>query len=506
MKRFIYILLLILTAASPACTKLDEPLFSQLNNENFLKTDAEIVAALGAAYSGLREFQSFGNMWTIYCTTDEVAIVGRTGGDWAGDGQDQQMTDHKWIANNRFFSGTWLSFYGQINTCNRLIYQLEQLDPAKYVNYIAEVKTVRALWYYWLIDKWGNVPIVDKFDVAKDYLPKTNTRQEVYNFIEKELTDNLSYLSKEKNNLTYGRATYWTAQAILAKLYLNAAVYTGTPQWQKAIDATNEIINSGKFSLTPTYSENFKAQNQNSTEAIFAIPFDAIYTQWTWFLPLISLHPSHVQTFELTQQPWNGLSVQTDFFNLFEEDDIRKKDNFLWGPQFSATGEPIVDPGYETNPAIDGDPKVVLTTTFQSLYNSARQAGARVKKWEIEKGSNGFLNSDFFVFRYADILLTKAEALWRLNAGSTDALDLVNQFRTRASVSPFGALTAENILNERGRELFLEGWRQSDMVRFDKYNEPTIFKPWVSESFRRLYPIPKEQLDANPNLVQNEGY
>src|SRR5690606_10210750 len=111
---------------------------------------------------------------------------------------------------------------------------------------------------------------------------------EVYNFIEKELKDNLVHLSKDNTPSTYGRANYWTAQSILAKLYLNAGVYTGTPQWQKAIDACNEIIHSEKFALTPTYSENFKAHNESSTEAIFAIPFDNIYTQWTWFLPLIS--------------------------------------------------------------------------------------------------------------------------------------------------------------------------------------------------------------------------
>jgi len=499
-------LALCIVVLNNSCTKLNEPLYSQLSNQNFLKTDAEIVSALGAAYSGLREFQAFGNMWTIYCTGDEVAIVGRTGGDWAGDGQDQQMTDQKWIANNRFFLGTWLSFYGQINTCNRLIYQLEQLDAAKYVDYIAEIKTVRALWYLWLIDEWGNVPIVDKFDVDKDYLPATNTRQEVYNFIEKELIDNLPHLSKEKTPATYGRATYWTAQAILAKLYLNAQVYSGTPQWQKALDACNEIIQSGEFALTPTYRENFIAQNQNSPEAIFAIPFDAIYTQWTWYLPLISLHPSHVQTFGLTQQPWNGLSVQTDFFYLYEDGDIRKSDNLLWGPQYTSTGEPLLDPGYEKDPAIDGDPWVNLTPTFISLYNTARQSGARVKKWEIEEGSNGFLNSDFFVFRYSDILLMKAEALWRQNPSSSEALDLVNLFRARAKVEPFTSLTATNLMNERGRELFLEGWRRSDLIRFDKYNDPTIFKPYVSEPFRRLYPIPKDQLDANPKLTQNPGY
>src|SRR5690606_11818586 len=131
--------------AATSCTKLNEPLYSQLSNSNFLQTDAEIVAAVGAAYSGLRDFQSFGNMWTIYCTSDEVAIVGRTGGDWAGDGQDQQMTDHKWTVNNRFFKGSWEAFFSQVNNCNRIIYQLEGLDPEKYATYISEVKTIRAL-------------------------------------------------------------------------------------------------------------------------------------------------------------------------------------------------------------------------------------------------------------------------------------------------------------------------------------------------------------------------
>ena len=490
-----------------SCTNVDEELYSQLNNDNFLKSEEEVLSALGASYSGLRKFQDMGNMWTVFCTADEVAIPGRTGGDWAGDGQDQQMTDHKWTVNNRFFKGTWESFFMQVNTCNRLIYQLEQIDANKYANYISEVKTIRALWYLWLIDFWGNVPIVDRFDVPKDFLPATNTRAEVYNFIEKEVTENMNNLTKEKTSTTYARADYWTAQAILAKLYLNAEVYTGTPQWQKALSACNEIIQSGKFSLTSTYRENFISKNEKSTEAIFAIPFDATYTEWTWFLPLISLHYSSKETFNMINGPWNGLSVQTDFFNLYEENDVRRENDFLWGPQFSSTGKPLTDSGYEKNTAIDPDgPQVNLTTTFISLYNTARQSGARVKKWEIEMGSNGFLNSDFFVFRYSDIMLMKAEILWRLNPSDTEALQLVNLFRTRANVAPFSSLTAENVMNERGRELFMEGWRRSDLIRFGKFNDPTIFRPYTSEAYKRLYPVPQDQLDANPNLKQNPGY
>ena len=506
-KLCVFITVFSISSLNPACTKLEEKPYSQLTDQNFLQSEAEIVSAIGAAYSGLRVIQGFGNTWTMYCTADEAAIPGRTGGDWAGDGQDQQMTDHKWIQNNRLFTGTWLDFFGQVSTCNRLIYQLEKLDPLKYKSYVAEVKTVRALWYLWLVDMWGNVPIVDKFDVPADYLPATNSRAEVYAFIEKEVQSVLPELTKEVNTTTYGRATYWTAQSILAKLYLNAEVYTGTAQWQKSLDACNEIINSGKYFFTPTYKENFTIQNQNSKEAIFSIPFDGIYTQWAWMLPLISLHPSAQQMYDMTNQPYNGISVQTNFFNLYEDNDIRKKDNFLWGPLFTSSGQRAVDPGYEKDTAIDPDgPEVTLTPTFISLYNTARQSGARVIKWEVEKGNNGSQSSDFFVFRFTDILLTKAEVLWRMNPSNSEALGLFNQVRARAKVEPFNSLNAERVLNERGRELFYEGWRRSDMIRFGKYNDPTIFKPYTSESFRRLFPVPENQLDANPKLVQNPGY
>lgn len=507
MKKISLIAGVIAILLSVSCTNLDETLYSQLDNDNFLKNDEEIASAMGAVYSGLRTFQNNNHLWTIYCTTDEVAIPGRTGGDWAGDGQDQQMTDQTWIASNRFFEGSWIAFFGQVNTCNRLIYQLENINPEKYAGYISEVKIVRALWYLWLIDFWGNVPIVDKFDVPQDYLPATNSRKEVYDFIEKETLENMNNLTKEKSTLTYARADYWTAQAILAKLYLNAEVYTGTPQWQKALDACNEIINSGKFALSATYRENFISKNEGSPEAIFAIPFDAIYIQWGWILPLVSLHYESQKTFNLTNGPWNGVSVQTEFFYLYEDNDIRKQDNFLWGPQYSSTGQPLIDSmDYKISTARDPDPQVNFTPTFLSLYNTARESGARIKKWEIEMGGNGFLNSDFFVFRYSDILLMKAELLWRMNPASREALDLVNLFRKRAGVEPFDALTEQNLLDERGRELFMESWRRSDRIRFGKYNDPTIFKPGTSEAFRRLYPVPKSQIDANPNLKQNPGY
>src|SRR5690606_31862772 len=152
-----------------------------------------------------------------------------------------------------------------------------------------------------------------------------------------------------------------------------------------------------------------------------------------------SLHYSSQQTFNLTNGPWNGLSVQTDFFQMYPQEDLRRAHNFLFGPQYASTGEPIVDSGYEVGLDPDG-PEVNFTPEFINLYNTIRQSGVRIKKWQIEMGGNGFLNSDFFVFRYSDILLMKAESLFRTDPSSSEALGLVNQTRERAGLSPLASL------------------------------------------------------------------
>lgn len=492
-----------------ACTDLNETLYSDLVNENFLQTDEEITAAMGTVYGGLRTIQNAdAPMHVRYCAV-EVCYPRRSDGSWGGDGNDQQTSEHTWLPSNRFVRGAWESFYREVNTCNRIIYQLEQIDAEKYAEYISEAKTVRALWYLLLIDMWGNVPIVTQFDVPQDYLPSTNSRQEVYNFIEKEILDNMNNLAKEKTLTTYARADYWTAQAILAKLYLNAEVYTGTPQWQKALDACNEIILSGHFSPTATYRENFIAKNEGSAEIIFAIPFDQTYTRGPWNLPQRTLHYQGGQAYNMITDTWDGVSAQPDYFYLYEDDDLRKANNFIWGPQYTATGEPLMaaEGKYEKDLTMDPDGAWLnYTPEIGDLYNAPFQAGARIGKWEIEMGNNGNLNSDFFLFRYSDILLMKSELLWRMNPADTEALNLINLFRDRADVARFTALNETNLAQERGRELFMEGWERSDRIRFGTFNAPSILRPNGSEAHTRLYPVPKDQIDANPNLRQNPGY
>ncbi|MCB0607406.1 MAG: RagB/SusD family nutrient uptake outer membrane protein, partial [Lewinella sp.] len=179
--------------------------------------------------------------------------------------------------------------------------------------------------------------------------------------------------------------------------------------------------------------------------------------------------------------------------------------NFLAGPQYASDGVTrLIDDGAE---AADPDGKpVTFTPELNELFpNALRQAGVRIGKFEFKNGGRTSLSNDFPIFRYADVLLMKAEAQWRQNASSATALALVNQVRARAGVPDFTELTADNLLAERGREMFYENHRRTDLIRFGQYNKAWEFKP-ASQPFRNIYPIPRAQLDANPNLAQNPGY
>jgi hypothetical protein len=358
---------------------------------------------------------------------------------------------------------------------------------------------------------YGNIPIVEKFDVEPGFLPATKPRKEVYDFVENSILQNIDQLSKETGPSTYGRINYYVAQTILAKLYLNAEVYTGTPQWQKANAACDVVINSGKYSLPVDFFANFITNNQNSPEFIFAVPYDQVFAKG-FNLPVMTLHYGSQFTYNLQTQPWNGFSTVQEFYESFEDDDIRKG-SFIVGPQYTSSGKPVLDPAYEApDPSrpenradLDG-PQLNYTPFIPEQFGLAlRQSGARIGKWEFALGSTQDLNNDFAIFRYADVLLMKAEALWRMNPASTEALGLVNAIRNRAGVDNFIALTAENLLAERGRELFSEVHRRTDLIRFGKYNDPWWAKP-ASPSHVKIFPIPRAQIDANPNLKQNPGY
>lgn len=497
-----------------SCTNLDETLYDQVESENFLRNEAEVKAAVGAAYTSLYGLMNHGNYFSTQEVNSNEILIPQRGNDWFDGGQWLKTHRHTQTGGEDCYNNAWNYLYAGVNTCNRLILQVSQavekgnLDAATGTAYTEELRGLRALYYFWLLDSFGNVPLVTKFDVPAGFQPATTPRKDVYAFVKGELEGIISggKLLQDANASTYGRFTVYAAQALLAKLKLNAGVYTGTPDWQGCIDACNAVINSGKFRATGTYRENFVTQNQGSTEMIFAVPYDKVFAKG-FNLVQMTLHYGSQQTFNLQEQPWNGYCTATDFYNSFDANDIRKTNNFLAGPQYKADGVTRVEDNSAEASDPDGKP-LTFTPEINELEPAClRQAGVRIGKFEFENGATSNLSNDFPILRFADIWLTKAEAEARLNNNWDLVLPYTLPLRQRAGLANLAAgVTALDFLNERSREVFYEGWRRQDLIRFGEFNKARGMRTADSDPKRILWPIPTQQLNANPNLSQNDGY
>ncbi len=521
-----------MAATFAACTKLDEEelLYDTVIADNFYKTDAELASAVGAAYGNLYGIGGNNHVFPLGEVTSDEVVVPQRGADWGDGGHWVRLKLHTYKADDPIPNNAWNFAFGGVTTCNKLLVALGKSTSPKAASYVSELKALRAIYYLWLVDWFGNVPITTDFTNTEP--PKNNTRLEVYNFIEKELKDNLGTLPKSGpgDGPTYGRVTYYTAWAALAKLYLNAQVYSGTAQWDKAIAACDTVINSGKFTLSTTYQENFVKDNKNSPEFIWAIPYDHIYAGG-FNLPMMTLSYLSQNTYNINAQPWNGFASVQEFYQSYIDPAQnpgpqgtvvgltangatttgtldKRLSNFLVGPQFSSTGARLLDGGADaTDP--DGPPLTYTPYINELAPNAWRQSGARIGKWQFYNGMTADLDNDFAIFRYADILLMKAEATARKNSNWNDPVTLatINQIRTQhGGVDAFASLTAATFLAERAREMFAECWKRQDMIRFGTYNSAFRFHPADASTHVNLFPIPESQLNANKNLVQNPGY
>lgn len=471
-----------------ACTDLEEEVYDTIPASQFGSTDAQRAAILGPLYGNLRGYK--GTVEDFNTATDEQ-IVPTRGGDWKDGDNWRRRYFHTWspTVDNDFFNGMWNLAYGGIVGINR------QLVDNKDEALDAELRAFRAFYHFLAMDYFGNVPIVSTYSTE---LPKQATRTEVYNFIEQELTSVLPKLSKTVGGAYYGRFNQAAARATLAKLYLNAGIYTGTPQWAKAAVVCDSIIANKSFALEANYLDNFSIANQGSKETIFAIPFDK--SAGTGFvLQMKTLH--YLSALSYNKQgdtPWNGFCTLADFYNTFDDKDVRKK-IWLAGPQFRPDGTPIID---EDRP-LNFTPEI---PAFEMPAGSvSRGAGVRCVKWQLEQNtSRNDMSNDYALFRLADIYLMRGEANFKLGR-TADALRDINLIRKRAGMADFAALTDKIILDERGRELAWEGWRRNDQVRFGTFTGPKLFKD-ATPATRNLFPIPQRQIDNNPNLKQNAGY
>lgn len=536
-------MLLIPLVIIASCTDLTEQVKNQVTADQFFQTDEEFISALGDAYSPLSDYSPIGNIHNINEVTTDAVVVTQKGADWEDGGHWIRLHTHTYRPSDPTIGGAWNSLFTGVSNANRLIFQFEQVVQEGNVSqedadrFIAELRALRAFYYYHLLDAYGNVPLVTSFADAPENPSQPSSdfeqgRQAVFDFVESELLETLELVDTNVS-ATQGRMNRWVVHMLLARLYLNAEVYTGIPRWEDVVTHTDAIIDSGNYTLLANHADNFTVDNSGSPEHIFIIPHDEI------FFPGFNIHmaTNHILSqpaFNFGSQPWNGFQTMTEFYGSYIDPESNpgpqgdvigldpegttvtgtldsRLSNFLVGFLRDQQGNILEDAG-----AFSGETRgnqIFHTPYINELAPEGwRQAGARIHKYEMEIGlSGGNMNNDYVVFRYADVLLKKAEALWRLNPNDATALMLVNQIRQRANVDPFTTLTAENLLAERGRELFHEIVRRQDLIRFEgsigdtRYNDPWWEKN-VSDSFRNVFPIPQGQLEANTNLVQNPGY
>jgi len=512
------VLALILIIGANACTDLDTPVFNNLTTENFPQTDEQFVSALGATYASLYNFGSHNSFFSLNAVSSDQIMIPQRGPDWFDGGQWIRVHQHNMNPDEQSVNNGWTTLYGGINNCNRVIGLFDDLVASGDVvaedaaAFQAELKVLRAYFYYWLLDMYGRVPIVTVFGEGGD--APNSSRAEVYSFVEAELAENVPLLSTEVGIGTYGRCQYYMGKALQARLYLNAEVYTGTARWDEAIAACDEVL-AGPYSLTSDYFANFASENSGSSENIWVIPYDRANAQgFNWHH--MTLHYGSQETFDFEAQPWNGYCALQEFYDSYSDEDLRKgeygnqavRGNFIAGPQFASDGVTAVLDGSAEENDPDGEPLVFIPELIQredrtQPLDFLRQSGVRIGKYEYANGQSPNLDNDFVLFRLADVMLMKAEALWR--KGDNSGLAMVNMVRERAGVAPFTELTEDNLLAERGREMFMEGTRRSDLIRFGRFNSGFQFNEG-SDPSKQLFPIPTIQLQANPNLSQNEGY
>lgn len=516
--------------AITACTKVDEEVYSEVLATSFQPTERDLPKIIAPVYASFRSLM-FG--WQGYFDlqeepADAIITPVRPNG-WDDAGTYRRMHQHMWNSEQWQPQNTWNQSYASITQANRVIAQIEDgdipLEEELAATAIAELRAARALAYYLLLDNHANVPIVTDFrDVS---LPQQRTRQEVYDFVIAEITAVLPALSEEVSSM-YGRMNRWAAKALLAKIYLNAEVYTGVAQWQRVIEETDEIINSNAYTLDANYADVFYWDNHNSGEIIFAVPYDEIYGQGSQ-IHMKTLDPLSRLVYNMTAGPWGGNCATPQFIDTYDLDDSRLYDTWIQGPQYHAsTGAEVIN--YVKHvPGIGGDGTI-----------AASNQGYRIGKYAIKQGATNNLDNDYPMFRYADILMMKAEALLRLG-DANGAATLVTQVRQRAfrehpekapvtgaqleggSVYQYGWQATDGsidqvnggadipfggFLDELGWEFAAEAHRRQDLIRFGVFQTKTWFnhRPHAQAQNRTIFPIPFQELNTNPNLQQNPGY
>lgn len=524
--------------SSTACTELKDESFGSIVSSQYVpKTEADISYLVNAAYIPWREtmLQWNGVVRSQELSADQDVIPARLGIGWVDGYIYKRWHQHTWTTEDDGVLQGWERTFNGVTACNRIISQIDDnvisVDDETRTRLLAELKSLRATYYYILIDLYGNVPLMTDFKNTD--LPEQASRKDVFNFVVKELEENLPLLSEEARGYYYARINKWVAHSFLAKMYLNAEVWIGEAHWDDCIkhcDAVRAHAEAtGDYGLESDINAPFVTANENSKEIIFALPFDEVYvTGWNDFdYHLYTLAPESQATYGFTDRPWGGVCAIPQFIRSFDPQDKRLAEWYIQGQQYDAAGNILLR-------SADGKP-LIYEVDVPSIDASDVDDGLRWGKFEYAYGNTNRLSNDFPMIRYADILMMKAESL--LRSGKSGAGALVTEVRQRAfPENPEKAIVSDDdlkagscydygrrddmassteggadikfgrFLDELGWEFCQEGRRRQDMIRFGAFTTKSWFSHDKSSDHKNLYPIPNKVLLTNSKLKQNPGY
>lgn len=532
----------------------------------YVNTVANVYSSIGNGLYGsdggsVHTFQEF--------SSDASMIPGRQG-DWLDGGAWQNIFLHNFESSVSKYNDVWNNLYRVIGLANSSIDRLNKYlgEHPEYADYVYELRALRAIYYYYVMDLFGQVPLVVSSEVNANEVAQSN-RSDVFKFVTSELAECIPHLSGQKSQNEgeyYGRITKAVAYMCMAKCAINAPVYTiddttptcysafvGTDKsgkataseeqgktisemgkkinitldgetrnaWETAAYCADQIASLG-YRLQPSYADNFIVANQNSVENIWTRPNDCVNYKIEDYNIVRTLHYNHGGA--IGYQGWNGACSSKQQMLVYgygtANPDPRLNFNFYTDKDYmEETGKAVEDGA--TGKDLEYMPLAVkVDFSADDDPHAMKCAGARMKKYEFDKSTTQqySFNNDLVIWRYADALLLKAEAAYRMG-NKAEALTIVNEIRARVAATPRTELTLNDILDERMLELAWEGVRRPDQIRFSTFTEPTVdrFNGVThnasagdynddTQGYTIVYPIPYAVLNLNKNLKQNPGY
>lgn len=510
--KFIKYCTLIAFTGLVACTNLDEKVLDEQLGTNLVNDPSNMVALINAPYASLRRTIEWYDYWALQeVSTDEV-IVPTRGTDWYDNGEWQQLHLQTWTADHIRMKNVWEALNQGVSRSNVAINYIGKFpSSATTTQYIAEARFLRAYYMYLICDLFGQVPYREAEEVDFAAAPTLLDRKGAADKIISELNAALPDL-KTKAEVGSDHVTKGAAQALLAKVYLNYEVWTGTKKYAEAISACNDVINNTSYSVATDYWTMFQKDVAEHPEFILRVPMDdkvdmGSGSVWVNF----TLHYS--QIFGNITSTWNGPSTTSTFFDTWDKvNDARYQDNriktecgfnqgFLVGQQYGLDGSALKQR--------NGSPLIFVPEL--NLESSPENAGIRVIKFAPNSTTTHQFSSpnDVPIIRISDVYLIRAEAKLR-NGDAAGALADINYIRGKRNASGktlplLTSVTLNDVLKERGYELYWEGLRRQDLIRFGKFGDAWQGKPTTAAT-KAIYPIPTSALGANESIKQNPGY